>query len=227
MVNGEPKGTELYRVQPEQRNRLVDQGGDRAPHRQRVGPADVRGHVTDGPFLLSWMGVWREEPFRPEEEALFARLIGPLQARLCVERELWAGRPSALGALGEVLELLGTPAFVFTPKGALALANAAGRAILETDSTIVADCAAAIRDGAGPRVKSDAAVVGRIPDPLGGADPTRRSLAPRRARRRDEEADRRRDQRPRARRPGRSEQGYRKRAPAPLRGPSRCTWRRS
>ena len=156
-------------VQPDQQNRVLGDAEIRAACRreqpvvirevyQPAGVANLshmRVVLSDGPFLLSWLGLWREEAFTPAEERVLARATPALVARLSIERLLWAGSPGSFDALGHALELVGRPAFVVNPAGQLVFANETGRALLDRDLSIVEDAtAAALRGSRSPRIHS-------------------------------------------------------------------------
>jgi DNA-binding CsgD family transcriptional regulator len=87
--------------------------------------------VCDGPSLLAWIGALREEPFTREELRRFAGLIPSLRRRLALERQVGAANLSA-AALPAALEAIPSAAFVLSPTGGVAFANAAGRQLLES-----------------------------------------------------------------------------------------------
>jgi DNA-binding CsgD family transcriptional regulator len=85
----------------------------------------MRALVCDGPWLLTWIGGFRDEPFTSLEESALARLIAPLQRQLQVDRIL--GGSCSFGTLASALEAIASPAFLARPTGAIDFANEAGR----------------------------------------------------------------------------------------------------
>jgi DNA-binding NarL/FixJ family response regulator len=134
-------------VQKEQRNRVLPVR--RIPDHPRalfqalgiLGHDQLRVLICDGPQELSWIGATREEPFTNCEIALLQRLTRPLQRRLRLERQLGAGTVAAM--FDVVLEALEAAAFVIGPRGAIEVANRAGRALLERGRKDVLDSIAA------------------------------------------------------------------------------------
>ena len=157
-------------VEPSERNRVIPdatiralvQGEDAPPIVAAVyEPAGVarlshtRVVVSDGPFMLAWIGLFREERFTPEEAQLFAGVVPGLAARLSVERLLWGGAPGSFDAVGQTLELIGRPAFVVNAAGQLVFVNAAARGQIDRDRTIIDDVTEAAASGQrSPRVHS-------------------------------------------------------------------------
>ncbi len=48
----------------------------------------MRVLVCDGPFLLGWFGLWRQEPLSRTDTHRLAHLVAPLRRRLRIERML-------------------------------------------------------------------------------------------------------------------------------------------
>ncbi len=95
------------------------------------GHDQVRVLVCDGPRLLGWIGVTRQEPFTPREVAVLRYLTRPVQKRLRLERQLGPSWPCNLAEVA--LEALGRPAFVVGPKNTIDFGNRLGSALLERD----------------------------------------------------------------------------------------------
>jgi DNA-binding CsgD family transcriptional regulator len=98
----------------------------------------MRVLVCDGPLLLAWVGVLRARRFSRAEARLFATLVGPLQNRLAIERTLGEAQARAID-LGVALEDVPAAAFVLGVRGSVLHANAAGRALLDSDRKGVED----------------------------------------------------------------------------------------
>jgi DNA-binding CsgD family transcriptional regulator len=90
----------------------------------------LRTLVCEGPALLGWVGIGREEPFTEREQRLLQALTPALQRRLTVETRL---RESGLmsTALEVAMEALGRAAWVVSASGRVVHANSAGRVRLE------------------------------------------------------------------------------------------------
>jgi DNA-binding CsgD family transcriptional regulator len=90
----------------------------------------LRTLVCEGPALLGWVGLGREEPFTEREQRLLQALTPALQRRLTMEARL---RESGLmsTALEVAMEALGRAAWVVSSSGRVVHANAAGRIRLE------------------------------------------------------------------------------------------------
>jgi DNA-binding CsgD family transcriptional regulator len=90
----------------------------------------LRTLVCEGPALLGWVGLGREEPFSEREQRLLQALTPSLQRRLALEARL---RESGLmsTALEVALEALGRAAWVVSASGRVVHANTAGRVRLE------------------------------------------------------------------------------------------------
>jgi DNA-binding CsgD family transcriptional regulator len=126
------------RPEPAQRNAVVQLGpseytaSGRALY-ARHGLAEcwqLRVLVCDGPSLLAWVGALREGPFTTRERFLLRALVPALRHRLLLERQLGDAALS-LSALPAVLEAAGTPALLLSGVGAVVLANASARSLLE------------------------------------------------------------------------------------------------
>ncbi|MDB4946050.1 MAG: LuxR family transcriptional regulator [Labilithrix sp.] len=156
-------------VEADQRNRLVGDreframlaSGESPVVRSVYRPSGVLplGHarvvISDGPFMLCWLGLWREEPFSAEEEASVASIVPALGDHLAAERLLWGGTPGSFDAVSQTLELVARPAFVMNAAGQLAFVNAAARALIDRDRAVLDDVTdAAVRGIASPRVHS-------------------------------------------------------------------------
>ncbi len=87
--------------------------------------------ICDGTSPLAWIGALREEPFTRAELRRFAGLIPSLKRRLALERQVGTATLSA-AALPAALEAIPSAAFVLSPIGEVAFANAAGRQLLES-----------------------------------------------------------------------------------------------
>ncbi|MCP3099698.1 LuxR C-terminal-related transcriptional regulator [Myxococcus sp. K15C18031901] len=92
--------------------------------------AFLRTLVCEGPALLGWVGLTREEPFTEREQRLLQALTPTLQRRLTMETRL---RESGLmsTALEVAMEALGRAAWVVSGSGRVVHANSAGRVWLE------------------------------------------------------------------------------------------------
>jgi DNA-binding CsgD family transcriptional regulator len=139
-----PKGWGYYDAsRPErwQRNRIVGEAdiarrmnvraGDSvlAPLFRRWGLGEcqqIRVLVCEGPSLLLWFGVWREEPLAPRERRFLSALVPALRKRAILERRL-SSAPRTRAALGAALSWIGRPAFVLGARGQLHEANALGQ----------------------------------------------------------------------------------------------------
>ncbi len=90
----------------------------------------LRTLVCEGPALLGWVGIGREEPFTDREQRLFQALTPALQRRLTMETRL---RESGLlsTALEVAMEALGRAAWVVSASGRVVHANSAGKVQLE------------------------------------------------------------------------------------------------
>ena len=108
----------------------------------------MRVLLTDGPFLLAWLGVWRGEPYAPEEESALARTIPAISRRLLVERQLSDGAPRPFESLLTTLDLVAQPVFVVNHLGNIVLANGIGRELLDRDRTVLALCSEVARGAA-------------------------------------------------------------------------------
>jgi DNA-binding CsgD family transcriptional regulator len=132
-----------YQVQPNQRNRALTVEGlfalepSASQSHRRVWSAidagqedQLRALVCRGPRLLGWLGLVREERFRPAEVRAFASLIEPVRARLWAERAARAPRDRQ-GLLEAVLESMPDAALIFDSHGRVELGNAAGLRLLD------------------------------------------------------------------------------------------------
>ncbi|NVJ19890.1 helix-turn-helix transcriptional regulator [Myxococcus sp. AM011] len=92
--------------------------------------AFLRTLVCEGPSLLGWLGLAREEPFTEREQRVLQALTPALQRRLNMETRL---RESGLmsTALEVAMEALGRAAWVVSGSGRVVHANSAGRVWLE------------------------------------------------------------------------------------------------
>ncbi len=109
----------------------------------------LRVLVCDGPSLLAWVGVLREEPFTSSERLLLRSLVPTLRDRFRLERQL-GGAPLALSALPAVLDAAGTPAFLLRASGGVVLANASARALFDQERLALLDLLRAEASGRGP-----------------------------------------------------------------------------
>jgi DNA-binding CsgD family transcriptional regulator len=98
----------------------------------------LRVLVCEGPSLLAWVGAFRAGKFSRAEVRLLDALVPALQRRLALEQKLADGERLA-AEVGSALENVPAPAFVVRNGAAIVHANAAGRAMLESDRAGVAD----------------------------------------------------------------------------------------
>lgn len=90
----------------------------------------LRVLVCQGPRLLAWFGVVRDEPFARDEEAMLTSLVVPLRARLLARRAAQsAGGEAAL--LNGLLEALAEPALLLGRHGHVEAANGAGLRLVD------------------------------------------------------------------------------------------------
>jgi DNA-binding CsgD family transcriptional regulator len=92
----------------------------------------LRVLVCDGPSLLAYVAVFREEPFTPVERRTLQRLVPALQRRLTLERTL-SESASDRALLAATFAAISAPAFVTDATGALEEANPAGQRWLERE----------------------------------------------------------------------------------------------
>lgn len=92
----------------------------------------LRALICDGPRLLSWVGCFQQEPFRPDQIAAFSRVIEVLRTRLRMERMVDQAVLVKRG-LAAVLERFGRPAFLIDARGQVLHANDAGVAVHDAD----------------------------------------------------------------------------------------------
>lgn len=101
---------------------------------RRLGIAELhqlRTLVCEGESLLFWVGGYRDRAFSAEELRLLASVTPALNRRLSVERALGSTHVTSL-ALAAALEEIARPAYLLNASGAVVLANALGRAQLES-----------------------------------------------------------------------------------------------
>lgn len=121
----------------------------------------MRVLICDGASLLAWVGGFQSSPVRAAQTKAFRLLIPSIQRRLIAERRL-AASPQTEAALAVALEMIGAPACVLSKGGAIVHANAAGRALLQTDRETFTD---AVNAGLSGRPSSIPLVI----TPLAGA----------------------------------------------------------
>ncbi|HWZ89583.1 MAG TPA: helix-turn-helix transcriptional regulator [Polyangiaceae bacterium] len=92
-------------------------------------PSHIRVLICDGPFLLTWLGGWREEAFGLQEEHTLRRVAAALRQRLRVDRVL--SHAASLESTALALEAIVAPAFWVRTTGAIEFANEAGRMIFD------------------------------------------------------------------------------------------------
>ena len=157
------------RVAPAEQNRVLDQ------HRARqnmetslswgmkmvyeplglLKPSHMRVLLTEGPFLLSWLGMWRSDPFTPDEERALGAMLQPIARRLATERLLWAGSPRPFDLFMGTLDAFEQPVLVLDDRGRLVITNVLGRELLEKDRSLFAECSARVKEGRpSPRIRS-------------------------------------------------------------------------
>lgn len=102
----------------------------------------LRTLVCDGSSLLAWVGALRPHPFSARDRRLMQAVIPALRDRLLAEAQL-DGAPLLQAALGAAMEEIPAAAFVLRHTGDVAYANAAGRALLDTQAHATRD---ALRD---------------------------------------------------------------------------------
>ena len=112
----------------------------------------MRALICDGASLLAWVGAFRERPFARSEQRLFQAVVPALQRRLGLERLLDEAQRQAT-EIGAALEEVPAAAFVLGRTGAVLHANAAGRAQLERDRSLVEGTLAAALRGKAPGVQ--------------------------------------------------------------------------
>jgi DNA-binding CsgD family transcriptional regulator len=148
-------------VSPDQQNRVLGSAtlrkilvpNDReAPlmAKEVYGPAGMlrwshmRVVLSDGPFLLQWVGFMRAHPFARHEEGFVAAIVPELVARIRTERIVWPEVPVSFEALAQTLELIGQPAFLVTSTGTFALVNSVAHALLDRDGSVASQVMAAV-----------------------------------------------------------------------------------
>lgn len=114
----------------------------------------TRVTLTDGPFLLGWLGMWRAEPHNEDDVAAFQAAVPALARFLRHERILRAGEPHGTPLVAGALELIGLPALVFDSRGKLAIANLAARELVERDASVIPVAVSALRGRPSRRVHS-------------------------------------------------------------------------
>ncbi len=94
----------------------------------------LRALVCDGPRLLGWVGVFRDERFSENERRRLQWLVPPLRRRLRLERQLGQSALNAAIVLAAI-EVIPAAAFVVSAAGRIVHANRVGCALLERDRT--------------------------------------------------------------------------------------------
>lgn len=92
----------------------------------------LRALSCEGPSMLAWVGLFREDPFRNSELALLQAVLPAIQLRLQVDLRLRQA-PLALAAFTAALEAIAAPAFLVRAGGVVVEANSAGRTLLNAD----------------------------------------------------------------------------------------------
>jgi DNA-binding CsgD family transcriptional regulator/PAS domain-containing protein len=87
----------------------------------------LRVLICDGPMLLAWSGIYREEPFLERDRALMKALMPAVRNRLRLERTL--GPRGSIRNLVVALEGILPPAFIIDRRARIAFANSAGAAL--------------------------------------------------------------------------------------------------
>jgi DNA-binding CsgD family transcriptional regulator len=95
----------------------------------------LRVLVCEGEHLLAWVGGYQPEPFNPRQKSILRALVPAIRRRLLFERLLELGE-TALASTDALLENVAGAAFLLTPSGAIAHANAAGLQRLSHDSSL-------------------------------------------------------------------------------------------
>ena len=104
----------------------------------------IRGHdqlrvlICDGPTLLAWIGVVREEPFGQREQAMLTALMPSLRRALALRRRLLDGG-LAIAGLAKALEAIGAPAFIVRSDGVVEHANEVGTAFADRRRAEITD----------------------------------------------------------------------------------------
>lgn len=134
------------RPEPSQRNRVRTMRDDLAPKAPPAEPDfeaanreagthqldQIRVLICEGPSLVAWVGGFRHDSITRADRAAFAALVPALRRRLVLEQSLRQTRLRS-SALDVVLDALSGAAFILRDDGGILLANAAGRALLDTD----------------------------------------------------------------------------------------------
>lgn len=92
----------------------------------------LRVLLCEGSALLAWVGALRAGAFGRAEVRLLATIVPALQRRLLLERRLGEAQERA-GEIGRALECVPAAALVLAAGGGILHANAAGRALLDSD----------------------------------------------------------------------------------------------
>ena len=102
-----------------------------------INPWDqLRVLVCDGSRLLSWVGVYSEQPFTAPERAALQALVPALKARLRFDQLAQHGAQVA-ASLEATMELVPVPCFLFHVSGRLLDANASGRLLQKREPELV------------------------------------------------------------------------------------------
>jgi DNA-binding CsgD family transcriptional regulator len=99
----------------------------------------VRALVCEGTSVRAWLGAFRRgPPFGERDRDALQAIVAVLEPRLALERRLGA-LPITFAALDAALEAVGAPCFVLRGPGRVVCANAAARALLDTQPRDLAD----------------------------------------------------------------------------------------
>jgi DNA-binding CsgD family transcriptional regulator len=82
--------------------------------------------LTDGPMLLGWLGLWREQAYDDRDEARFKRLSVSIRQRL-QKVEALGGSPVTWDGIETLMDALARPAWLVRRDGTVELANSPGR----------------------------------------------------------------------------------------------------
>ena len=86
----------------------------------------LRVLVCEGPAMLAWVGIFHPEPTTRRQQQMLHKLVPALRWRFSAEQRLADG-PFYLAGLEALLERVGAPAFVLSPRGRVELASSAGQ----------------------------------------------------------------------------------------------------
>jgi DNA-binding CsgD family transcriptional regulator len=127
-----------------------------------TGVSHMRVVLSNGAEMLSWLGMWRDQPFTASEERALGAVVPRIASRLALEQKLRFRGVTGFAALAASLDIVSDPVLMLSAAGRVVYANPGGVAQLDGDPNLVAQVYDHVRGRVpSPRVYGHTVLKGR------------------------------------------------------------------